>query len=231
MATEGLDLRTTLADRTAAVVRQRILNLTPGYQPGARLYPNKLADDLDVSVTPVREALKLLAAEGLVELSPRRGASVVRLSTEELDDIVSVLEGLETMAVRFSGSRFTDEEIAQLELCLDECQRAIEQEDVVAYRAKDAGFHRLLVAGSRNPRLLTLYEIMLKQAQIVELQNPRYPEAMRESLNEHRALVRQLGRGDVNRSEKALFDHWERSRARLRRKYGQFVRGDGAKRG
>ena len=70
-----------LAERTAEVIRQRILTLAPGFQPGDRLYPGKLAELLDVSVTPIREALKLLAAEGLVEFSPRRGASVTALRT------------------------------------------------------------------------------------------------------------------------------------------------------
>ncbi len=222
------DFRTTLATGTAEVIRQHILNLSAGFRPGDRLYPLKLAQDLGVSVTPIREALKLLAAEGLVEFSPRRGASVARLSTEELDDLISVLEGLEMLAVRLNGGQWTDEELAQLEASLDRCEAAIGAGDPSGYRTYDDEFHRRLVAGSHSPRLTSLYGMMLSQAKVVEIQSPRYPDAMGEALAEHRVLVRELAGGEAKRSEKALFEHWERSRGRLLRKYGEFVRGNGA---
>jgi DNA-binding GntR family transcriptional regulator len=231
MKSHELGIRTTLAERTADVIRQRILTLAPGFQPGDRLYPGKLAEDLDVSVTPIREALKLLAVEGLVEFSPRRGASVSRYSAAELRDIVAVQAGLETLAVRFSDGKFTRAELAELRKRLDLCERAISRNDVATYRANDDEFHRLLVAGSRSPRLIGLYAILQKQALIIEVQNPRYPEAMRESLAEHRELVDHLERGDVARTEQALAAHWENSRARLCRKYGEFARVDSAQHG
>lgn len=221
-----LGIRTTLAERTASVIRQRILTLTDGYRPGDRLYPGKLAEDLDVSVTPIREALKLLAAEGLVEFSPRRGASVIRYSAAELRDLVAVQAGLETMAIRFSGGRFSRGEIAALRRRLDACERAINRHDLAAYLANDDEFHRLLVAGSRSPRLIGLYEGIRKQAGIIEIQNPRYPEAMQESLAEHRKLVDQLSQGDLTKCEEAVAAYWEGNRARLCRKYGEYARVD-----
>lgn len=227
MIMQELGIRTTLAERTASVIRQRILTLTDGYRPGDRLYPGKLAEDLDVSVTPIREALKLLAAEGLVEFSPRRGASVIHYSAAELRDLVAVQAGLETMAIRFSEGRFSREEIAALRKRLEACERAIARNDLSAYLANDDEFHRLLVAGSRSPRLIALYEGIRKQAVIIEIQNPRYPEAMQESLAEHRLLLDQLSQGDVERCEEAVAAYWEHSRARLCRKYGEFARVDG----
>jgi DNA-binding GntR family transcriptional regulator len=231
MKARELGIRTTLPERTAEVIRQRILTLAPGFQPGDRLYPGKLADDLDVSVTPIREALKLLAAEGLVELSPRRGASVSRYSAEELRDIIAVQAGLETLAIRFSGGKFTRAEISELKKRLDVCERAIKRNDVALYRTNDDEFHRLLVVGSRSPRLIGLYEILQSHARIIEVQNPHYPEAMRESLAEHRGLVEHLERGDVARTEQAIVEHWDNSRARLCRKYSEFARVDAERNG
>jgi len=226
MNAQDLGIRTTLAERPAEVIRQRILTLAPGFQPGDRLYPGKLAELLDVSVTPIREALKLLAAEGLVEFSPRRGASVSRYSSAELRDIVAVQAGLETLAVRFSGAKFTRVELTELRKRLDLCERAINRKDVALYRTNDDEFHRLLVAGSRSPRLIGLYAVLQRQSRIIEIQNPLYPEAMRESLAEHRDLVEHLERGDATRTEQAVVVHWENSRSRLCRKYGQFARVD-----
>jgi DNA-binding GntR family transcriptional regulator len=182
-------------------------------------------------VTPIREALKLLAAEGLVEFSPRRGASVSRYSAAELRDIIAVQAGLETLAIRFSDGKYTRAEIAELRKRLDVCERAIKRNDIALYRANDDEFHRLLVVGSRSPRLIGLYEILQTHARIIEIQNPHYPEAMRESLAEHRGLVDHLERGDVARTEQAIAEHWENSRARLCRKYGEFARVDAAQHG
>lgn len=221
------DLRQTLAAGTADVIRQRILNLDDGYRPGDRLYPIKLAEELGVSVTPVREALKLLASDGLVEFSPRRGACVTQLSDEDLDDLVAVLECLEVLAVRFNGGKWTEEELARLNESLERCEEAIAAGDTSAYRKHDVEFHHRLVAGGHSPRLLSLYAMTIGQAQVVEIQSPRYPSAMHEALNEHRALVRQLARGDAKRSEQAVSTHWAHSRTRLRRKYGEFIRKSG----
>lgn len=218
------ELRATLAERTADVIRQRILSLAPDYRPGDRLYPSQLANDLNVSVTPIREALKLLAAERLVEFSPRRGVSVTRFSLAELGHLVAVLAGLETLAVRLGGGRHTNDELVAMSKRLDACERALARKDLKRFRDNDAEFHRLLVAGSRNPPLIELYEIMLKRALITVVQNPDYPDAMSEALAEHRELVRQLATGDGARLEAALEVHWEHSYARLRRRYGDFVR-------
>jgi DNA-binding GntR family transcriptional regulator len=213
----------TLAERTADVLRDRILTLASDDQPGDRLYPGRLAEDLRVSVTPVREALKTLANQGLVEFSPRRGASVARLSADDLDDLVAVLSGLEGLAIRLNGGRVVPAHLDRLHQCLAACARAIAARDIAAYRAGDDEFHRLLVASSGSPRLAALYDSLLRQAQIVEVQNPRYLEATRESLEDHLGLVDELARGELASSEKAIELHWQRSRGRLRRKYGEFI--------
>lgn len=226
MGTPEPKIRTTLAERTAEVIRRRILTLQAGYQPGDRLYPSKLAEDLGVSVTPVREALALLAAEGLVEPSPRRGVNVVKLSVTDLDDLISVRAGFEMMAIRFSGCQFTAEEIARLEECLCSCERAIDDNDIATYFERDREFHRLLVAGSRSRRLTGLYQTVLNQARILEIYNPRFSETVRESLAEDRQLLDELRRGDPKRAEEAVLAHWQRSRVRLRRKIGDFIQVD-----
>lgn len=228
MTTDEQDLiKQTIAERTSEVIRRRILTLTPGYQPGDRLYPLKLAEDLGVSSTPVREALRLLVSERLVEFSPRRGMTVVQLSADDLDDLVAVRAGLEAMAIRFKGGRITAEEGILLERCLDECEQAIDQSDIAMWRRKDSEFHQLLVAMSKSPRLVSLYESLLYQADIMVVYNPRHADTLREALAEHRELIRQLTKGDASRSEEALRKHWERSRERLHRKYDDFIQGDG----
>lgn len=115
-------------------------------------------------MTPVREALKMLAVQGLIEYSPRRGAAVTRLSVGELDDLIAVLSGPEMLAVRLSGGRVAESDLDLLGRCLVDCERAIEGGDIAAYRSADDQFHRLIVATSGSRRLGGLYDSLLRQA-------------------------------------------------------------------
>jgi DNA-binding GntR family transcriptional regulator len=221
LRTAPVGISRTIATRTADIIRQRILSVTPGYEPGVRLYPQAISQDLGVSSTPVREALMQLVAEGVVSLTPRRGFSVIYLTPEELDDLVSVRAGLEVMALRFRGGRLLPEEVLRLDACLDACERALRDRDLEACRANDVEFHRLLVVFAHSPRLLTLYETLLNTARMVEIYSPRYTESLGDALKEHRQLARQFKTGDPAKSEQALLGHWERSRDRVHRKYAE----------
>jgi DNA-binding GntR family transcriptional regulator len=218
-------LRSTLPERVADLVRHRILTLAQDYRPGDRLYPGRLAENLGVSITPIREALKLLAAEGLVDFSPRRGATVIEVTAAELDDLIAVRSGLEVLALRLTGGRFTPEGLSRLSKCLDACERAIVDQDIARYQTHDAEFHRLLVTSSGSSRLLHLYDVLVRQAHMINVQNPQYLEAMRESLEEHRALVGEFAQGNIARSERALEVHWDHSRKRFHRKFANLTRG------
>jgi DNA-binding GntR family transcriptional regulator len=224
MPKERLEISTTVADRTAEVIRERILAQAPGFLPGQRLFPLSLGDELGVSATPVHQALDRLAAEGLVDVVPRRGTYVAQLSTEDLDDLLSVRAGLELLAFRFRAGHLSAEELATLESSLDRCEQAITVDDSAMYRAAEWQFHQLLVAVGHSPRLLALSQSLLKQAQISEAYYPRQTDEMRESVAEHRRLMEVLSKGDLSHSEAALVAHWERSAARVRRQFGDHLR-------
>src|ERR1700730_12806257 len=107
MPPRRLAISTTVAHRTAEVLRQRILAQSPGFLPGQRLLPLRLATELGVSATPVQQALDHLAADGVVEWVPRRGTYVAQLSTQDLDDLASVRAGLELLACRFRAGHLS----------------------------------------------------------------------------------------------------------------------------
>jgi DNA-binding GntR family transcriptional regulator len=216
---DHVGLASTLAYRVAAIVRQRVLAAEPGYEPGARLMSSRLAVELGVSITPVREALQLLAAENLVELSPHRGVRVAHISPDELEDLLRVRAGLQTLAVRFQDGRLSPASIALLQDCLTRCADALDRNDVAAYRHSDREFHRQLAIASGSPRLASLYESLSQQAAIVEIYFPHQPESMRESLSEHWALLHQLAEGDASKSDEAMEEHGRRSIERARVAY------------
>jgi DNA-binding GntR family transcriptional regulator len=216
-----LEIGQTVSARTAEAIRQRILSLTPGYAPGQRLLPEVLAESLGVSITPVREALHLLRNEGLVTFLPRRGARVVSMSLEEIRDLTSVRGGIEALAVKLRGENYSAEEVAELNTCIDICERAVELQDVRAYRLNDTQIHRLIVMGSRSPTLVDVYEQLHKRAQILELYFTDNWASYRQSLDEHREIVALLATAPRKVVEAAVWTHWQHSRARIATRFSR----------
>lgn len=216
-----LEIGQTVSARTAEVIRQRILSLTPGYAPGERLLPEILAESLGVSITPVREALSLLRNDGLVTLMPRRGARVASMSLEEIRDLTSVRGGIEALAVKLRGGNYSADEVAELNRCLDICEQAIEAQDVRSYRMYDTQTHRLIVTGSRSPTLLDVYEQLHKRAQILELYFTDNWASYRESFDEHRKIVALLATAPRKDVEAAVWTHWQHSRSRIATRFSR----------
>jgi DNA-binding GntR family transcriptional regulator len=217
----------TLAERSSEMIRARILSLAPGYEPGQRLYPNRLAEDLGVSPTPIREAFTLLAADGFVVLSPRRGATVFRPTEDEVHDLLKVQEWLELLATRLVSERITagDREGAGaslLDACdgaIVMCEQAVESGDSAAYRSENTRFHRLLIAAGGNRQLTSLYETLLSRSELLSVYFPRLVQDVRRSVEEHRALLTALRQKNVAAAEDALREHWSASLERVSREY------------
>ncbi|SRR5712692_1556038 len=203
-----------LPQRIADHIREAITRLQEGFQPGDRLLAARIAAEVGVSITPVREALKILVAEGVLESMPRRGVRVIRMSVDDIRDLSQVRASLEMAAIRLRG-RLSKSEVAAMMDHLAQCEIAIDKEDMAGYRAGDSRFHNALVGASRSPRLIALYDLLGKQARVLELYYPDQWDSMRESLEEHRALARQLGKGPVDRSQRAIWQHWEHGTERF----------------
>ena len=219
----GSGINETIAARTADAIRNRILTLAPGYAPGERLLPETVADSLGVSITPVREALRLLSSEGLVELLPRRGVRVATMTIDEIGDLTAVRGGTELLAVRLRGSVYSATEIEELRACLDRCAEGIASRDVRLYRQADTQLHRLVVVGGRSPTLGAVYEQLHRRAQILELYFTDTWDLYEESLREHRAIVRLLADGPMETLEAAVWEHWQHSRQRITERFRRFV--------
>ena len=218
----------TLTSRIATLVRQNIIDLTPGFTPGSRLNPRELARQLGVSETPFKMALQELATLGLVEILPRRGTFVSKLSRRDVDELITVRAGLEVMALRIANAQFRPEILEQMLESVRECEQALEEGDSEKYRRHDALFHSLIVEAASNRRLKQIYESLTGSVQILNVYNPRHRSQQLTSQQEHRALVALFREGDLTRSETALADHWQRSQERLLAAYSPHLTGDEA---
>jgi DNA-binding GntR family transcriptional regulator len=123
---------------------------------GSLLTESDLARQLGISTTPVHEAMVRLASEGFVELLPRRGVRVVRLTIRDIEEIFEVREGLEAEVTRLAQERMTATDFAQMEAHLEKGQRGVERNDYAVFNAADIALHDCIAQAANNQRLLRM---------------------------------------------------------------------------
>jgi DNA-binding GntR family transcriptional regulator len=226
LATNLVDVET-LRSRIAALIRQYVIEMKPGYEPGSRLNPREMARQFGVSETPLKLALQELSMLGLVEVLPRRGTYVCRLSRRDVDELLDVRAGLEVMALRMVGGQIPDGVLDQMLDAVRACEAALREGAGEEYRRHDARFHNCIVEASGNRRLKQVYESLTHSVQILNVYNPRNVSHQVESQLEHKALVGVFRQGDPAQSEAALLQHWEGSKRRLLEGFKPYLSADG----
>ena len=124
-----------------------------GLKPGQRLMEVQLAEQLGVSRTPVREAIRKLELEGLVVMIPRKGAYVANMSLKDVIDVLEIRASLEGLAASLAAERITDEDIKKLENIVEEFKNSINELDVEALLRKDVEFHECICKATNNKKL------------------------------------------------------------------------------
>lgn len=201
-------------DRAYAWVKERILE--GAYPGGELLSEGEVAEALDVSRTPVREAFLLLEAEGLMRLYPKRGALVVPVSPADVRDLMDTRLLLECDAARRVARGTVDRErvVAELEGLLDLQQRALDAVDLPAFVRTDRDFHHAIVAAAGNAILTRLSDSLRdRQRRLVATTVGRDPGLMRGFLDEHRAILAAIAAGDARAAGRLVEAHLEGSRA------------------
>jgi DNA-binding GntR family transcriptional regulator len=181
---------------------------------GARVPERQLCGMLGISRTPLREALKVLASEGLVELLPNRGARVRPLSEHDLDELFDVMGGLEGLAGRLACERITDAEIAEIERLHYEMYGFYLHRDMHCYFRVNQLIHYKILEASRNATLLGAYANFAGRIRKVRYsanfarKRDRWGEAMRE----HEAILEALRRRAGSELSDILFKHLRNKR-------------------
>jgi DNA-binding GntR family transcriptional regulator len=190
----------------AEQLRQRIFRRE--LEPGSWIDEMKLAEQYGISRTPLREALKVLAAEGLVTMKVRRGAYVTEVSESDLRDVYHLLSLLESDAAGVAAERISAAELLELKSLHEELEAAADQPE--RFLALNERFHmRLLeIAGNRwrNQMVADLRKVMKLNRHNSLLKSGR----IQESLREHRAIMRALARRDARASAEKMQDHFRR---------------------
>jgi len=192
-----------LRDQVLVALRQRIVN--GDYPPGERLTEDRLASDFGVSRNPVREALRVVQAEGFVTMVPRRGAVVSSPDASTLADMFIVRERLETIAARLAAERATEADVARLRALLDAAREATDRLDFSRVAELNSELHLRVIEISGNRWLSSIASALYLQVHWVF----RIGAAQRapHSWIEHIRLVDAIETGDGAEAEAAAAAH------------------------
>ena len=175
--------------------------------PGNFIDEKSLAEAWQVSRTPLREALKVLAAEGLVELVPHRGCRVIELSEADADALFPVMALLEGRCAFEAASKASDADLRQLRHLHEELERHAAAADIDGYYRVNHEFHSLVQQLAGNRWLDRLTGDLRRFIRLMRGRQLALPGRMVASLNEHRVLMDAFTQRDAARAERALHDH------------------------
>ncbi|MGA8115811.1 MAG: GntR family transcriptional regulator [Actinocatenispora sp.] len=207
-----------LRDLVTHEIRQRIL--TGALEPGERLVEDRLAEELGVSRNPVRETIRVLATEGLVEVTPRRGAAVARPRPAHAEELFEIRMALEGLAARLAARRRSPATTTRLRALLDEQRGAVDHSAVGTVAELNTRFHTAVAVASGNEHLHLLVGPLLHRAQWVFLQTA-YTRAG-DSLVEHEGIYEAIAAGDEESAEALAVAHV----AAARRSYLAHIAGE-----
>lgn len=199
--------RPALHEQVAARLREMLVE--GRIAPGAKLNERQLCEVLEVSRTPLREAIKMLAAEGLVALFPNRGAVALQLDEQAVRHTFEVMGGLEAMSGELAAQRITEDELAEIRAMHFEMLAAYTRRDLPAYYRLNARIHRAINAAARNPVLCDTYDRLNARLQALRFRSNQHGDKWQRAVEEHEKMIDALTRRDGAALSQLLVRHLE----------------------
>ena len=176
-------------------------------EPGKRLMEVQLAEQMGVSRTPVREAIRQLELEGLVVMVPRKGAYVAGLSKKDIIEVLEIRVVLEGLAADLAAKRATEEEIKRLSRVLEKFTEYAEKKDIQGLIDQDVAFHDVIYGATRNEKLLQLISGLREQVQRFRVMYISQFDHAAELVKEHTEIVQAISHRDGEKARKLAEGH------------------------
>ena len=174
---------------------------------GQKLNERELCDTLGISRTPLREALKVLAMEGLIEINPNRGASVARMSEQEIRETFELMSGIEAFAGQLACERITEQELDEIKALHNAMVVSKNQNDLPGYYHRNRSIHDLINLAARNSALRQVYLSLNRRIHSLRyLSNQQAPKWDR-ALHDHEDMIVALQERDGKRLSEILRHH------------------------
>ena len=194
--------------------------LTGELSPGERLMEIKLADKLGVSRTPIREAIRKLELEGLVVITPRKGAEVANISAEDFRDVLEVRRSLEVLAISLACEKMTDETLALLYENIDAFKHSIDAEATSDIASVDVTFHDIIYKATGNNRLIQILNNISEQMYRYRFEYIKNKESWNRLVEEHMNIYEAIKNRDKDLAVKSILLHIDNQERDIRKKMG-----------
>lgn len=194
-------------------IKAGILNLD--FAPGSQLQVDELSGELEVSRTPVREALLRLQKDGLVDVVPRVGFFVTKFATRDLEELYELREILESRAVYDAVQSMTEVESKKITEIYAATQKAVEKEDATGFLDAEIAFHNFLTETSHNKRLVAMVESMRDLTYRWRILSLNSKEDMRASLKEHKKIAEAVQNRDAVVASTLMGEHIRNAKNRI----------------
>lgn len=201
--------------------------ITGELNPRERLMEVQLAEDMGVSRTPVREAIRKLELEGLVVMVPRKGAYVADISVKDAAEVFEIRWAIEGLAASLASQRITDAEISELEKALDDIEKAVETSNIEMIIKKDTEFHNILFNSTRNERLAQIISNLKQQIYRFRVESFKNPERFKNTIKEHKAIIDAIRERDADKAEKITKKHIKKAEDNVIRQLKNYKRYEG----
>lgn len=199
------DMDQTQADKLSADIADAILEGV--FAPGARLDEQSLAARYNVSRTPVREALRQLSTTGLIDIRPRRGATVVQATAEQVEVLFVAMGEIEASCARLSAMSMSPVERRRLQALQDAMLELVTRDDREAYAAANLQFHTLIYTGAHNPVLAEIATGLRRRLMPYRRAQFRAKGRLPRSHGEHASVVRAILAGSAGEAHAAMLHH------------------------
>lgn len=214
---ENENLVNSLRGRVFTQLRKQIL--TGVYKPGDSLIELRLSEELGVSRTPIREALRQLELEGLVQAIPNKGAIVKGVTDQDVEDIFTIRTRIEGLAARWAAEKITEEEIKELKEALEFEEFYTMKNDVEHLMKFDSKFHDIIFRASKSSPLmhmLSTFHHYIQSARNNSFDTPGRPV---KALEEHRAIFEAISSKNPDTAEELTIEHIRNASKNFNEKY------------
>jgi DNA-binding GntR family transcriptional regulator len=207
--------RTTLSEGAYEAIRRKII--TGVLTPSSKLVVANLANGLSLSATPINEALAALEREGLVTYLPHRGYFVSSVTPENVEEVYSVREVFELMAVRFAAQKADRPTVERLGAILQEAEQSIRLGDTTTFADLDLEFHRVIWSSTDNSLAIRIGELIGGQIRLLVATTARAPGRFRGAFEEHCEVYRAIKNKHPAAAVAAMRKHIRTAKLALRR--------------
>ena len=183
--------------------------ITGEFQPGERLMEMKLANEMGVSRTPVREAIKKLEAEGLVIMNPRRGAQVAPINEKDLKDILEIRKALESLSCRIACGKVTQDDVKHLRSINRAVAKAVRENDIPEIVERDVEFHDAINMITDNARLMKFLGQLKEHLYRYRLEFIKNMENCNTIIEDHERIIEAIAQKNADVACREIEDHIE----------------------